>query len=151
MNFYYSQRRFLGAAFSILVALTSLSPQLVHAEQFEPLGNWDVHYIVLNSTFLQPEIARQYQIQRSKYNAFVNISVLDKTTKKAQDVVVMGQAKNLLGTNKKLTFVQVKEQDSIYYLAQLPFRDRETFRFEITVQHGNDKEVLKFKQELVTD
>lgn len=134
-----------GAIFIFMMAFST------QAEQYKTLGDWDVHYIVLNSTFLQPEIAKQYSIQRSKYNAFVNVSVLDKDNKKAQDVVVTGQAKNLLGTIKKLEFDQVQEQDSIYYLAQLPFRDRENYRFEITVRHGNQVEVLKFQQELVTD
>ena len=115
---------------------------------------WDSgksHYIVLNSTFLQPDIARQYGVQRSKYNAFVNISVLDKDSKKAQDVDVRGIATNLLGNSRELSFKKVQEQQAIYYLAQLPFRNRETFRFEITVQHGNEQQILKFKQELVTD
>lgn len=136
-------------AFGLCALLFWLAP--AHAEQYKTLGKWDVHYIVLNSTFLQPEIARQYSIQRSKYNAFINISVLDKDSHKAQDVVVTGQAKNLLGTIKKLNFAQVQEGDAIYYLAQLPFDHRETYRFEIKVRHGNNEEVLKFQQELVTD
>ncbi|UAA40716.1 DUF4426 domain-containing protein [Paraneptunicella aestuarii] len=134
---------------SLLSWLTIASS--AQAEQYKTLGNWDVHYIVLNSTFLQPEIARQYQIQRSKYNAFVNISVLDHDSKQAQNVAITGTATNLLGTIKELTFEQVQEQDSIYYLAQLPFRDRETFRFSIDIVHGNEKQTLTFKQELVTD
>lgn len=136
---------FLGA---VLLLLSSAS---AHAEQFKRLGNWDVHYIVLNSTFLQPNIAKQYDIQRSKYNAFVNISVLDKDSQKAQDVVVSGEAKDLLGNIKKLTFSQVKEQQAIYYLAQFPFDDNERYRFSIRVQRGNDVETLKFQQRLVRD
>ena len=126
-------------------------PTNSYAEQAQTLGQWEVHYIVLNSTFLQPDIARQYGVQRSKYNAFVNISVLDKDSKEAQDVDVRGVATNLLGNSKELSFKKVQEQQAIYYLAQLSFRNRETFRFEITVQHGNEQQTLKFKQELVID
>lgn len=131
--------------------LLLLNSAFAHAEQFKRLGNWDVHYIVLNSTFLQPNIAKQYDIQRSKYNAFVNISVLDKASKAAQDVVVSGEAKDLLGNIKKLTFSQVKEQNAIYYLAQFPFDDNEMYRFSVRVQHGNDTQTLKFQQRLVRD
>ena len=68
------------------------------AEQKEVLGNWDVHYIAFPSTMLTPQIAQANGIVRSKYNSVVNISVLDSTTKQAQDVSVVGTATNLLGT-----------------------------------------------------
>lgn len=148
-NLINASKHSVAFAMTLLCWLTIASS--AQAEQFKTLGNWDVHYIVLNSTFLQPEIARQYQIQRSKYNAFINISVLDHDSKKAQNVAITGSATNLLGTIKELEFEQVKEQDSIYYLAQLPFRDRETFRFSIDIVHGNERQTLMFKQELVTD
>lgn len=135
----------------LLCMVSAVLPLPSQAEQKQTLGQWDVHYIVLNSTFLQPGIARQYGIQRSKYNAFVNISVLDKITGQAQNTDVRGVATNLLGNSKVLTFKKVQEQQAIYYLAQMPFRNRETFRFEITIQHGNEQETLRFKQELVTD
>jgi len=146
------QTRLLTVLFRVLVAASMvILPIKSYAEQAQTLGQWDIHYIVLNSTFLQPDIARQYGVQRSKYNAFVNISVLDKDSKKAQVVDVRGVATNLLGNSRELSFKKVQEQQAIYYLAQLSFRNRETFRFEVTVGHGNEQQILKFKQELVTD
>ncbi|TDF34418.1 DUF4426 domain-containing protein [Alteromonadaceae bacterium M269] len=121
------------------------------AEQKQTLGEWDVHYIVVNSTFFEPEVARQYGIQRSQFNALVNISVLDKETQKAQSVAITGQATNLIGNSKKLTFKEVKEGDAIYYLAQIPFRHKENYRFDIDVRHGNSSENLKFKHEFYVD
>ena len=121
------------------------------AEQKQTLGDWDVHYIVVNSTFFEPEVARQYSIQRSQFNALVNISVLDKETQKAQSVAITGQATNLIGNSKKLTFKEVKEGDAIYYLAQIPFRHKENYRFDINVRHGNSSENLKFKHEFYVD
>lgn len=135
--------------FGLLTML--LASPVTLAEQYETLGPWDVHYIVLNSTFLQPDIAKAYKIQRSKYNAFINISVLDSDSQKAQSVVVSGTARNLLGNTKELKFREVQEQDAIYYLAQLAFRDLETYRFDIEVRHGNNVENLRFQQKLVKD
>lgn len=123
----------------------------VSAEQKMQLGEWDVHYIVVNSTFFSPDTAREYGIVRSKYNALVNISVLDTATQKAQFVGVEGSATNLLGTEKALTFKRVQEGDAIYYLAVLPFRDQETYRFNIRIQRGNDSETLKFQQKMYVD
>ncbi len=96
-----------------------------NAEQKRELGNWDVHYIALNTTFLTPEVAKQYGIVRSKFNALINISVLDRQDKSAQSVILTGEAKNLIGVIKKLNFKQVTEGKSIYYLAVLPFSDQE--------------------------
>ena len=50
----------------------------VNAEQFKTFSNLEVHYIALPSTFIQPEIAKQYGIKRSKTNGLLNISILDK-------------------------------------------------------------------------
>ena len=94
-----------------------------HAEIKQTLGPWDVHYIVFPSTFLTPEIAKANGLVRSKFNAVVNISVLDKDTKEAQ----------------------------VYYLAPLAYRDRETYRFKITINDRGQKEVLEFQQQMYVD
>ncbi|GAB5390648.1 MAG: DUF4426 domain-containing protein [Alteromonas macleodii] len=121
------------------------------AEQKQTLGEWDVHYMVVSTPFLTPEVAASYGIVRSKFNALVNISVLNKVSGEAQRADVTGTAKNLLGNSRKLTFKKVEEGDAIYYLAVLPFRDQETFRFEIDVQKGSSKQTLKFQQKMYVD
>lgn len=123
----------------------------VNAEQKEQLGQWDVHYIVVNSTFFSPEIARQYGVVRSQYNALVNISVLDTASQKAQTVGMQGTATNLLGTEKELAFKKVQEGDAIYYLAVFNFRNDETYRFNIEIRRGNTVETLKFQQKMYVD
>jgi hypothetical protein len=134
----------------ISALLMCLSVQ-AHAEQKETLGEWDVHYMVVNTPFLTPEVAASYGIVRSKYNALVNISVLNKDSGEAQRVSVTGHATNLLGSKKQLTFKKVEDGDAIYYLAVLPFRDQETYRFEVTAQRAAEKQTLKFKQKMYVD
>mgnify|MGYP001053395294 FL=1 len=134
----------------ICTLLMCLSAQ-ANAEQKETLGEWDVHYMVVNTPFLTPEVAASYGIVRSKYNALVNISVLNKDSGEAQRVSVNGNATNLLGSKKQLTFKKVEDGDAIYYLAVLPFRDQETYRFEVTAQRANEKQTLKFKQKMYVD
>ncbi|MEM0910642.1 MAG: DUF4426 domain-containing protein [Pseudomonadota bacterium] len=125
------------------------SPAL--AEQKKTIGDWDVHYIVIPTTFLTPEVARANDIQRSKFNALVNISVLDKRSKKAQDVSVSGNARNLLGTNKILDFKKVTEGQAIYYLATVNFDDKETLRFSLDISQPNNSQQLTFQQRMYTD
>ncbi|WP_438864553.1 DUF4426 domain-containing protein [Neptunicella sp.] len=134
-----------------LLTLLLLACSVVHAEQFKTLDNWDVHYIVLPSTFITPEISKAYGLQRSKYQSLVNISVLDSQTKEAQSVVITGTAKNLLGQVRQLDFQEVKEQQAIYYLAQFTLDNDELWRFEITIRHGNDSQTLAFKQKLYVE
>lgn len=122
-----------------------------YAEQKQELGNWEVHYIALNSTFLTPQVAKQYGIVRSKFNGLINISVLDRQDKAAQSVVLTGEAKNLLGVIKKLTFKQVTEGEAIYYLATLPFSDQEQYRISIDINDGLKQKTLKFQHKFYAD
>ena len=124
---------------------------LVQAEQKKDIGNWEVHYMALTSTFLTPQVALNYDIVRSRYNGLINISVLDKKSKTAQSVVLNGEVKNLLGVVKNLSFQQVTEGESIYYLATLSFSDQELYRFNITINDGTDQQTLKFQHKFYSD
>lgn len=121
------------------------------AEQKKQLGNWDVHYIAFPAPLLTPEIATQYKLQRSKYNAVINISVLDKNTQQAQKVAISGIAKDLQGRQQALQFSEVTEGEAVYYLAQLPFRHEQRFSFSLTIVSGNQTEQLNFDQTFYVD
>ena len=123
----------------------------VSAEQKKQLGNWDVHYIAFPAPLLTPEIATQYKLQRSKYNAVINISVLDKNTQQAQKVAISGIAKDLQGRQQALQFNEVTEGNAVYYLAQLPFRHEQRFSFTISIVSGNQTEQLTFDQTFYVD
>jgi len=128
-------------------------PSAAMAENMQKLGNMNVHYIALNSTFLQPNIAKAYQIQRSRYNGLVNISVLDNTKKNtpAKMVSLIGKARNNLGQTKKLEFQEVTESEAIYYLAQITFNNEEVFHFTINIHDGKEEKTLKFSQKFYVD
>ncbi|MEP0356067.1 DUF4426 domain-containing protein [Paraglaciecola sp.] len=135
----------------LLICALGLFTSLVKAEQKVDLGSWEVHYITLNSTFLTPEVAKQYGIVRSKYNGLINISVLDRQAKTAQSVILTGEAKNLLGVVKKLSFKQVTEGDAIYYLAPLSFSDLEQYRITIYLTDGTQQQTLKFQHKFYAE
>jgi predicted Zn-dependent protease len=135
----------------ILLVSSSLYAANEQGGQYKNLGNWQVHYIAFPSTFLQPSIAKNYNIERSNYNAVINISVLDKTSKKAQKVSLSGVAKNLVGQNKKLKFKEIVDGESVYYIATLTYSNEETFRFYLDVRSGNKSERLSFHQKFYVD
>jgi predicted Zn-dependent protease len=135
----------------ILLVSSSLYAANEQGGQYKNLGNWQVHYIAFPSTFLQPSIAKNYNIERSNYNAVINISVLDKTSKKAQKVSLSGVAKNLVGQSKKLKFKEIVDGESVYYIATLTYSNEETFRFYLDVRSGNKSERLFFHQKFYVD
>lgn len=130
---------------------TALFSSTVLAEQKKSLGKWDVHYMAVNSTFFPAEVARAYDIVRSRNNMLINVSVLDKNSQQAQSVAMSGIARNLIGTTSELEFKEVVDGDAIYYLAVLPFRDEEHYRFDIKIMQGNNQQTLKFEQKLYKD
>ncbi|MDX1391870.1 MAG: DUF4426 domain-containing protein [Rheinheimera sp.] len=136
----------------LMILLLGLSISFTaNAEQKKQLGDWHVHYIAFPAPMLTPEIAQHYGLQRSKYNAIINISVLDDDTQQAQKVSVSGVAKNLLGQQIPLDFKQVTEGDAVYYLAQLSFQHKQQFNFTIDITQGDATEQLTFEQTFYVD
>jgi hypothetical protein len=140
--------------FLLCTVLSSLSFTFsAHAENMKVLGNMEVHYIAIGSTFFTPKIAKAYDIERSRYNALINISVLDKTQagKPAKSVSIFGKARNDLGQIKEIEFVEVKEGKAIYYLAQLKYSDEETYYFDLQINDGFETQMLSFKHKFYAD
>ena len=120
--------------------------------QFKELGPWQVHYIAFPSKIVQPTIAKAYNLERSNYKAIINISVLAKKAgNPALKANLTGEARNLLGSKQVLKFKEVIEGDSIYYLAQIDYRNEEVYRFKINVSQGNNHQVLNFQQKFYVD
>ncbi|WP_298774806.1 DUF4426 domain-containing protein [uncultured Shewanella sp.] len=138
---------------ALLIASLLCSP-LTFAEQKQTVGNYDIHYIAFDSTFLTPQIAKAYDLKRSRYTGIVNISVLNNSSPKQEAVAVelSGTANNLLDARKKLTFKEIKEGKAIYYIAEIPYRDDQEINFNINVKYGSKLNTqLKFKHKFYVD
>ncbi len=123
----------------------------VHAEQKQRLGAYDVHYVVVPSTFFNKEIAERYGIDRGRDRALINVSVLNQD-QIAVPVSLEGDMANLLGQRQTLVFREVSEGTAIYYLAPIRHADRETLRFSIRITDAdNITEELKFQQQMFWD
>lgn len=121
----------------------------VHAEQSKRLGPWEVHYNAFNSTLLRPEMAREYELERSSTLATINIAVLaaEKPGKPAQQVTIEGYSMNALSMQQPLAFREVVEGEAVYYLAQTSFTNLETLRFFITIKKDDEVQELRFSEE----
>lgn len=114
---------------SLLLTLTSAFAEMKN------VGPYQVHFSAFESTFLTPQVAKQYQLTRSRYQAVLNVSVLD--TRKGNiptQLKIKGEAKNLLGHNLPLNFKEIKEEKAVYYIEQLKYSNEETFRFFLELE-----------------
>ncbi len=109
--------------------------------------------MAINSTFLTPEIAKAYGLERSRYKGLINISVLDNSQKgnPAKSVILTGKARNDVGQIKSLEFTEVKEGDAVYYLAQVNYANEETIYFDINISDKGKQHNLKFSQKFYVD
>ena len=123
--------------FILLSLFTSLT---VFAEQSRDFANLEVHYIALPSTFLQANIAKVHDIERSSHTGLVNIAILDKDQDlKPQKAHFIGTAKNLIGQSVELKFKEIIEGQSIYYIATYKFTNEEIVNFEIKIKADDNK------------
>ena len=121
-------------ASTALALLALASP--VRAET-TPCGNYTVHHIAVNSTFIQPEIAEQYGIVRASRSAFLNISVQrNETGGKTTPTTarLSGGRTNLMQQSSDIAFKEVREGEAIYYIGQFEFSNAELLRFRVEVQ-----------------
>lgn len=131
----------------VLLLFTLAQP--AWAEQFVRMKDIELHYSAFNSTFIAPEIAREVKIKRNPYIALINISALDlySVGKKSTPVALSGTAKNLVGNVRRLEFKEIVQGESVYYLAELPVSENETFSFEIKADAGTKGSgILRFNQ-----
>ncbi|TKB47120.1 DUF4426 domain-containing protein [Thalassotalea mangrovi] len=131
-------------------SLITAQPAETYVKQ---LGDMEVHFIGIPTSFLTPEVASSYKIERSRYRGLINIVALDTTgeDKKALSVGISGTATNLVGQTINLEFNKVTEGDAIYYLATVEYPNDETYRFDILINHDGDEQQLKFTQKFYVD
>ena len=140
-----------SSLFLLIACLAAFGSGSVHAEQKRVFGEYEVHYIVLPTTFLNAKVANRYNLPRGRDRALVNVSVLNSNGEPVMAEVV-GRSENLLGQRQTLEFTEVKEGEAIYYLALLRHADEEFHRvtLDISLPDGQVGEI-RFQQQMFWD
>lgn len=117
------------------------------------IGDHVVHFSAQSTDQLPPEVARAYDIVRSKNRAMLNVSVLRKSDNTAVTAEVAVKTVNLTGQLKNITMRQINEQDAIYYIGEVAVANRETLIFDISVKPEGVDTVsdVRFKRQFFTD
>ena len=126
--------------FCALLVLAFSLTGIAHAEQKITVGNYDIHYNAVSTTFFAPKTAKTYNIKRSKNVGFINISIIDTKQKgnPGVSVDISGTRKNLMDVKVPIKFREVKEGKAVYYIAEIPHSGKEKYHFDIKIKHGND-------------
>lgn len=133
-----------------LIATTS------RADNMAEIGDYVVHYNAFTSDTLSPDMARLYNITRSKNRALLNVVVLKKTNGALGEPVeaeVSGTATNLNAQMKKLVIRQVRESNSnhVYHISEIKVNNGETLDFVIDIRpEGGSSHTIRFRQQFFT-
>lgn len=120
------------------------------------IGDHVVHFSAQSTDQLPPEIARAYNIVRSKNRAMLNVSVLEEGTNLPVTATVTVKTQNLTGQLKNVTMREIREPgdiEAIYYIGETPVANRETLIFDISVtpEGKATSSNVRFKRQFYTD
>ena len=137
-----------------LLALISLATT-AQAQQSEMFGPYELHYSVVNTTFLAPEVAANYGIVRSKQRAILNLAVrehLPDGSTEGRTMQLQGRTWDLI-QGQPLEFMEVREGKAIYYLADFKFINEEWRFFETVFRPAGAQQsyTFTFKHQLYVD
>ncbi|MBK8970827.1 MAG: DUF4426 domain-containing protein [Hahellaceae bacterium] len=149
----HSLRRALSALL-LLVSTLALAP--AQAEQKVDYGDYEIHYIAVPTTLLEPEIAKAYGLERSKSTGMLNVSVLKKQpdgSTRAVGAFVRGKLTNDVQQERELEFTRVAEGEAIYSIAPFWYSQGQPYTFQLEVQADPEKGAfpVRFSQTLYPD
>lgn len=144
------------ARFRVTLCLLLLSSLATAADNqpFTAFDEYTVLHTVFNSTFLKPEVAKAYQLTRGKNQALVNVAIIKNTaggSTRGLPAEVSGSIRNLMQQQKPLNFIEIKEQDAVYFLAPIRVDSEEVVHFNLEVRHEGRTFPVTFSKRLYVD
>ena len=122
-------------------------------ETSKDIGDFVVHFSAQSTDQLSTDIAKAYNIVRSKDRAMLIVSVVRKDDDQPVPATVSVKTVNLTGQLKNVTMRRIDEQDAVYYVGETPVANRETLIFDISVtpEGSSTASEMRFKREFYTD
>lgn len=129
---------------------------VVTAENSTHIPGFTIHHNAFPSAMLAPDIAKNYNIIRSKFRGLLNISVIKDipgTTGEAVTANIKAQARDLVGRNQTIDLREIREEKAIYYIGEFTIVDGETLDFTLEVTPAGMERPVKaqLKQQFFID
>ncbi|HSD68241.1 MAG TPA: DUF4426 domain-containing protein [Woeseiaceae bacterium] len=117
------------------------------------IGSHVVHFSAQLTEQLPPEVARAYDILRSKNRAMLNVAILEADSGKPVTAEVTVKTVNLTGQMKNVVMRKIQEQDAIYYIGETSVANQETLVFDISVtpEGSSEASTVRFKRQFYTN
>jgi hypothetical protein len=117
------------------------------------IGEHVVHFSAQSTDQLPPEVARAYNLVRSKNRAMLTVSVIEESTNNPTTAEVTVKTVNLTGQLKNVNMRTITEGEAIYYIGETPIANRETLIFDISITpEGIDTATdVRFKRQFFTN
>ncbi|MFY1665556.1 DUF4426 domain-containing protein [Pseudomonas sp. Pseu.R1] len=134
------------------LAMSAMAADSASPTRQQQFGDLIVHYNAFASGMLQPAIAAEYGLTRSKGQGVINITAIKdgKTVMASVD----GSVADLTGRKKTLSFKSISENSSINYIAQFAVEPdtSATYVFTINVKAADgETHTLSFNQQIFSD
>ena len=137
----------LRTMYSVLACLLLTWAHNASAQYSQMFGPFELHYTVVNTTFLSPEVASAYKIRRGKTRAILNLAVREHgeggTT--ARTMLLKGETRDLMQRQQILEFQEIREGESIYYIAEFEFINEDWHHFIIDFRPEGAEQTYNFK------
>lgn len=135
---------FYRALLLLILALPAMSANAQLAERFGP---YELHYSVVNTTFLEPRVAAAYNLVRGKDRAILNLAVREHGDAGAtpRTMELRGRTWDLTQNTTELEFQEVREGPAIYYIAEFRFFNEEWRHFELWFRPAGATETYTYK------
>jgi hypothetical protein len=117
---------------ALIIAVLLCCAHGASAAQFVVIGDLEVHYVVVNTLFLEPDVAARHGIVRARDRAILNVSVIGPDGH-PRDARVEGSARNLLDQTLPLEFARITEGEAIYFIASIRHTDQDVLRFRLAI------------------
>ena len=132
--------------FIFVLAVTLCVAATARAQQSEMFGPFELHYSVVNTTFLDPKVAATYGITRGEKRAILNLAVREHVADgtEARTMMIKGRTWDLI-QNEDLSFQEIREGPSIYYIAEFKFINEEWRFFEVDFRPRGAEQTYTFK------
>jgi hypothetical protein len=119
-------------------------------------GDYVLHFNAILTDQLSPEVARAYNIVRSKNRAMLTVTIIkgdQGLTGESQAGAVTASAANLTGQIKNLTLREIRADQSIYYIGDVAVANAETLVFNIDAipEGSTDKLSVRFSRQFFAD
>ncbi|SFU94285.1 DUF4426 domain-containing protein [Halomonas korlensis] len=112
------------------------------AQQFEQVGDYQIHYSAVNTSFLPRDVAEEHNIQRSPAMALLNVSVLE-VEEDGSTPPVTASVEGSVGPlgeagGSPLAFRSLRIGDTPSQVAVFRIQDDEPMRFDLRVRYDRN-------------